>query len=65
MLQIEMDKSLAVTVGDGFGDDADIGYPGLAELVDDGGEDTERNGLIGAKEDGVVGMLELLFDFGG
>lgn len=58
-------RSLAVAVGDGLGDDADVGDAGLAELIDDGGEDAERNGLIGAEKDGVVGVLELFFNFAG
>jgi len=56
------EESLAIAVGDGFRDDADVGDAGLAKFVDDSGEDAERNGLVGAEEDGVVGTLELLFD---
>ena len=49
--------SLAITVVDGLGDDADIGNAGLAESVDDGAEGAERNGFIGAKVDDVVLVL--------
>jgi len=56
---------LAVSVGDGLGDDADIGNAGLAKRVDDGAEGAERDGFVGAKKNGVVGVLGLLFDFFG
>jgi hypothetical protein len=56
---------LTVPVGDGLGDDADVGDAGLAERVDYGGESAEGNGFIGAEEDGVIGMLELRFNFVG
>jgi hypothetical protein len=57
--------SLAIPVGDGLGDDADVGDAGLAEGVDDGAESAEGNGFIGAEVDGVVGVLGLLSDFVG
>lgn len=54
--------SLAVAVGDRFGDDADVGDAGDAELVDHGGKGAEGNGFVSAEEDSVAGALELLFD---
>lgn len=57
--------SLAIAVGDGLGDDADIGNAGLAEGVDNGAESAEGNGLIGAEVDDVVLTLSLLADFVG
>ena len=64
-LAYSKDESLSIAVGDGLGDDADVGNAGLAEFVDDRGEGTEGNGLVGAEENGVAGMLELLLDFSG
>jgi hypothetical protein len=58
-------ESLAISVRDGLGDNADVGNAGLAEFVDYGCKGTEGNGLVGSKKNGVAGMLELLFDFGG
>lgn len=55
--------SLAVPVGDGLGDDADIGNAGLAESVDDGAEGTEGNGFVGAKVDHLVLALGLFPNF--
>jgi len=58
-------ESLAVAVVDGLGDDADVGDAGLTELVDHGGKSAKGDGFVGAQEDRVTGMFELLFDFGG
>jgi hypothetical protein len=52
-----------VAVGDGLGDDADVGDTGLAKGIDDGTESTEGNGLIGSEKDGVVRVFGLLSDF--
>ena len=48
-----------------MGNDTDVGDAGLAEFIDDGGERAEGHGFVGAKKDGVAGMLLLGFDFGG
>ncbi len=52
-------------LGDGFGDDADVGEAGDAKGIDDGGEAAEGNGFVAAEEDGVLGMFELFADFVG
>jgi hypothetical protein len=57
-----VERASFVAVGDGLGDDADVGDAGNAELIDNSGEDPKRNGLIGAEEDGFVGTFELFFD---
>jgi hypothetical protein len=55
----------AIAVGDGLGDDADVGDAGLAKGIDDGAEGTEGNGFVGAEKDDVaVGIFGLFFDFG-
>jgi len=56
---------LVPALGDGFGDDADVGEAGYAKGIDDGGEAAERNGFVAAEEDGVLGMLELFANFVG
>lgn len=55
----------ATPLGDGFGDDADVGEASDAQGIDDGGETAEGHGFVAAEEDGVLGMLELLADFVG
>ncbi len=52
-------------LGNGLRDNADVGNAGLTKRVDDAGESAEGNGLVAAEKDGVVGMLELLFNFVG
>ena len=52
-------------LGDGLRDDADVGDAGLAKRVDDAGKSAEGNGFVATEKDGVVGMLELLFNFVG
>ena len=51
------------TIGDGFGDDADVVDSRHAQSIDDGGEDAERYGFIAAKEDGVLRIFLLGFYF--
>ena len=43
-----------VPVGDGLGDDGNVGDAGDAKGVDDGAESAEGNGFVGAKIDDVV-----------
>jgi hypothetical protein len=52
-------------LGDGFGDDADVGEAGYTKGIDDRGKDAEGNGFVAAEKDRIVGMLELLADLGG
>ena len=53
----------AGAVGDGFGDDTDITDSGLAQSVDNAGEDAERNFFVAAEEDGVLRLFELGLHF--
>ena len=55
----------SIAVGDGLGDDADVGDAGLAKGIDDGAEGAEGNGFVGAEEDDIaVGIFGLFFNFG-
>jgi hypothetical protein len=49
----------------GLGDDADVGYAGHAQGIDDGGEGAEGNGFVGAEIDDVLRLFELFANFVG
>src|SRR6267378_6119657 len=53
----------AGAVGDGLGDDADITDAGLAQSVDNAGEDPEGDFFVAAEEDGVLRLFELCLHF--
>ena len=53
----------AGAVGDGLGDDADITDAGLAQSVDNAGEDPEGDFFVAAEEDGVLRLFELGLHF--
>ena len=59
---VEWRHGLAAPVGDGLGDDGDVGDAGLAESVHDGGETAEGNGFVATEEDGILRLFELFFD---
>jgi hypothetical protein len=52
-----------VPVGDGLGDDADVGDAGNAKGIDDSAEGAERDGFVGAEIDDIILALRLFFDF--
>ena len=56
-------ESLAIPVGDGLSDDADVGDAGDAKCIDDSAESAEGHGFIGAEVDDVVLVLGLFLDF--
>jgi hypothetical protein len=55
----------APPLGDGLGDDADVGEAGDAQRIDDSSEAAKGNGFVATEENGVLGMLELLANFVG
>src|SRR5712671_947642 len=54
----------AGAVGDGLGDDADIADAGLAQSVDDTGEDTEGDFFVATEEDSFLRFFQLRVNFG-
>ena len=53
----------AGAVGNGLGDDADITDSGLAQSVDNAGEDAEGDFLVATEEDSVLRLFQLRFHF--